>query len=144
MRYLCRLVTPRAALLSTRSLGPEVRARRRRQASSSLGLNSTRNIPPSPMLDWRLHVILTATANLKKNNKSCGLDHINKKFTTLSPTHGRPVIKTCWPYFHRGGKTVTFSHIVKEEQGSSIVLAHQAELVAQMSLALHANNYGIE
>ena len=35
-----------------------------------------------------------------------------------------------------GGKTVTFSHIVKEEQGSSIVLAHRAELVAQMSLAL--------
>lgn len=35
-----------------------------------------------------------------------------------------------------GGKTVTFSHIVKDEQGSSIVLAHRAELVAQMSLAL--------
>lgn len=35
-----------------------------------------------------------------------------------------------------GGKTVTFSHIVKEEPGSSIVLAHRAELVAQMSLAL--------
>ncbi len=35
-----------------------------------------------------------------------------------------------------GGKTVTFSHIVKEEPGASIVLAHRAELVAQMSLAL--------
>lgn len=35
-----------------------------------------------------------------------------------------------------GGKTVTFSHIVKEEPGSSIVLAHRAELVSQMSLAL--------
>ena len=35
-----------------------------------------------------------------------------------------------------GGKTVAFSHIVKEEPGSSIVLAHRAELVAQMSLAL--------
>lgn len=35
-----------------------------------------------------------------------------------------------------GGKTVTFSHIVKEEPGSSIVLAHRAELVTQMSLAL--------
>lgn len=35
-----------------------------------------------------------------------------------------------------GGKTVTFSHIVSEEPGSSIVLAHRAELVAQMSLAL--------
>jgi len=35
-----------------------------------------------------------------------------------------------------GGKTVTFSHIVKEEPGASIVLAHRAELVAQMSIAL--------
>ncbi len=35
-----------------------------------------------------------------------------------------------------GGKTVTFSHIVKEEPGASIVLAHRAELVVQMSLAL--------
>lgn len=35
-----------------------------------------------------------------------------------------------------GGKTVVFSHIVKEEPGASIVLAHRAELVAQMSLAL--------
>jgi DNA repair protein RadD len=35
-----------------------------------------------------------------------------------------------------GGKTVTFSHIVREEPGASIVLAHRAELVAQMSLAL--------
>lgn len=35
-----------------------------------------------------------------------------------------------------GGKTVTFSHIVKEEIGASIVLAHRAELVSQMSLAL--------
>ena len=35
-----------------------------------------------------------------------------------------------------GGKTVTFSHIVKEEPASSIVLAHRAELVGQMSLAL--------
>lgn len=31
---------------------------------------------------------------------------------------------------------MTFSHIVKEEPGASIVLAHRAELVAQMSLAL--------
>jgi len=35
-----------------------------------------------------------------------------------------------------GGKTVTFSHIVHKEPGASIVLAHRAELVAQMSLAL--------
>lgn len=35
-----------------------------------------------------------------------------------------------------GGKTVTFSHVVKEEPGASMVLAHRAELVAQMSLAL--------
>ena len=35
-----------------------------------------------------------------------------------------------------GGKTVTFSHIVREEKGASIVMAHRAELVGQMSLAL--------
>lgn len=35
-----------------------------------------------------------------------------------------------------GGKTVTFSHIVREESGASVVLAHRAELVGQMSLAL--------
>ncbi|OYW62721.1 MAG: hypothetical protein B7Z31_00175 [Rhodobacterales bacterium 12-65-15] len=35
-----------------------------------------------------------------------------------------------------GGKTVTLSHIVREEPGASIVLAHRAELVAQISLAL--------
>jgi len=35
-----------------------------------------------------------------------------------------------------GGKTVTFAHIVREEPGHSVVLAHRAELVAQMSLAL--------
>ena len=35
-----------------------------------------------------------------------------------------------------GGKTVTFAHIVKEESGASVVLAHRGELVAQMSLAL--------
>jgi superfamily II DNA or RNA helicase len=34
------------------------------------------------------------------------------------------------------GKTVLFAHVVKEEPGASIVLAHRAELVAQMSLAL--------
>lgn len=54
-------------------------------------------------------------------------------------------ITTAWATGHQnvlavlptgGGKTVTFSHIVKDEQGSSIVLAHRAELVAQMSLAL--------
>jgi superfamily II DNA or RNA helicase len=35
-----------------------------------------------------------------------------------------------------GGKTVTLSHIVKEEPGASVVLAHRAELVSQISLAL--------
>lgn len=35
-----------------------------------------------------------------------------------------------------GGKTITFSHIVKEESGASIALAHRGELIAQMSLAL--------
>ena len=35
-----------------------------------------------------------------------------------------------------GGKTVSFSHIVKEQLGAAIVLAHRAELVEQMSLAL--------
>lgn len=35
-----------------------------------------------------------------------------------------------------GGKTVTFAHIVKEESGASVVLAHRGELVVQMSLAL--------
>jgi len=35
-----------------------------------------------------------------------------------------------------GGKTVTFAHIVKEANCTSIVLAHRGELVSQMSLAL--------
>jgi len=39
-----------------------------------------------------------------------------------------------------GGKTVTFSHIVKEEPGASIVLAHRAELVSQISTALAREN----
>lgn len=34
------------------------------------------------------------------------------------------------------GKTVTFAHIVHEESNASVVLAHRAELVAQISLAL--------
>ena len=34
------------------------------------------------------------------------------------------------------GKTVLFAHVVKEEPGACIVLAHRAELVAQMSIAL--------
>ena len=34
------------------------------------------------------------------------------------------------------GKTVLFAHVVQEERNSAIVLAHRAELVAQMSLAL--------
>lgn len=35
-----------------------------------------------------------------------------------------------------GGKTVTFAHIIRENIGASIVLAHRAELVAQISVAL--------
>jgi DNA repair protein RadD len=35
-----------------------------------------------------------------------------------------------------GGKTVTFCHIVKRHAGATIVLAHRAELIVQMSLAL--------
>ena len=35
-----------------------------------------------------------------------------------------------------GGKTVLFSHVVKNHKGAAIVLAHRQELVAQMSLAL--------
>lgn len=35
-----------------------------------------------------------------------------------------------------GGKTVLFSHIVKEHDGASVVLAHRQELICQMSLAL--------
>ncbi len=35
-----------------------------------------------------------------------------------------------------GGKTVTFAHIVREEPGASVVLAHRAELIAQISIAL--------
>lgn len=35
-----------------------------------------------------------------------------------------------------GGKTVLFSHVVKQHQGASVVLAHRQELVSQMSLAL--------
>lgn len=35
-----------------------------------------------------------------------------------------------------GGKTVLFSHVVKNHQGAAIVLAHRQELIAQMSLAL--------
>lgn len=35
-----------------------------------------------------------------------------------------------------GGKTVTYAHLVKEEHGAAIVLAHRAELVSQTSLAL--------
>lgn len=35
-----------------------------------------------------------------------------------------------------GGKTVTFAHIVSEEPGASVVLAHRAELVGQISMAL--------
>ena len=54
-------------------------------------------------------------------------------------------INAMWGLGHRNvlavlptgaGKTVTFSRIVKEEAGASIVLAHRAELVAQISLAL--------
>ena len=54
-------------------------------------------------------------------------------------------IYEAWGYGHKnvaavlptgGGKTVTFAHIVKEEPGAAIVLAHRAELVSQMSLAL--------
>jgi len=54
-------------------------------------------------------------------------------------------INAAWAKGHRnvlavlptgGGKTVTFSRIVREEAGASIVLAHRAELVAQISLAL--------
>jgi DNA repair protein RadD len=35
-----------------------------------------------------------------------------------------------------GGKTVSFSHLVKRHNGPAIVLAHRAELIGQMSLAL--------
>jgi DNA repair protein RadD len=35
-----------------------------------------------------------------------------------------------------GGKTVTLSHVIREEPGASIVMAHRAELVAQLSLGL--------
>lgn len=35
-----------------------------------------------------------------------------------------------------GGKTVTFSHTVKDESGASVVLAHRGELVVQMSTAM--------
>jgi len=35
-----------------------------------------------------------------------------------------------------GGKTVTFSHVIAEQTGAAIVLAHRAELVSQISLAL--------
>lgn len=35
-----------------------------------------------------------------------------------------------------GGKTVTFAHIVAEESGPSVVMAHRRELVIQMSVAL--------
>lgn len=35
-----------------------------------------------------------------------------------------------------GGKTVTFSHVVKSHGGAAVVLAHRAELVSQMSTAL--------
>lgn len=35
-----------------------------------------------------------------------------------------------------GGKTVTFAHIIAEQIGAAIVLAHRAELVSQISLAL--------
>lgn len=54
-------------------------------------------------------------------------------------------INQAWAVGHRniaarlptgGGKTVTFSKIVREEPGSSIVMAHRGELVEQMSLAL--------
>lgn len=35
-----------------------------------------------------------------------------------------------------GGKTVTFSHIVAEEDAPSVVMAHRQELICQMSVAL--------
>lgn len=35
-----------------------------------------------------------------------------------------------------GGKTVTFAHVIAEQTGAAIVLAHRAELVSQISLAL--------
>lgn len=39
-----------------------------------------------------------------------------------------------------GGKTVTFSHLVKSNGGAAVVLAHRQELVSQMSLALAREN----
>lgn len=60
-------------------------------------------------------------------------------------SEGHDKIYQAWASGHRnvlyclptgGGKTVTFAHIVKEEPGAAIVLAHRGELVAQISLAL--------